>query len=86
MPTYFVQGADDLVSETLIRHYSISRRAVESSSGWLPAVRPVEVALTCGASCPDAILDGVLRRVLSLVPETRVVEDVLAAFPVVEQT
>ncbi len=84
MPTYFVQGADDLLSASAIRHFSLSVRAVVTSESWLPEKRPVTVVLTCGASCPDAILDGVLRRLLSLVEGARPVEDVLSPFPEIE--
>lgn len=83
MPTYFVQGSDDLAPAS-IRHFSLSRRVVVTTEGWLPATRPLTVVLTCGASCPDAILDGVLRRLLSLAPGTRPVDEVLAPFPEVE--
>lgn len=81
MPTYFVQGAEDLVSREEIRHFSLASRAVVTSRAWLPGRRPVTAVLTCGASCPDAILDGVLRRLLELVPGPRPVDDVLARFP-----
>ncbi len=84
MPTYFVQSADDLVSTAAIRHFSLAGRAVVTSHDWLPSKRPVTVVLTCGASCPDAILDGVLRRLLSMVPDPLPIDDVLAPFPEVE--
>ncbi len=85
MPTYFVQGAEDLVSPIEIRHFSLAKRVVVTSHAWLPAPHPVTVVLTCGASCPDAILDAVLRRVLEMVPDSRPVDDVLALFPEVEE-
>jgi 4-hydroxy-3-methylbut-2-enyl diphosphate reductase len=81
MPTFFVQGASDLVSEDEIRHYSLQLRSVRTTANWFPARRPLDVVLTCGASCPDAILDEVLRRVLSFVPGVRNLEDVLESFP-----
>lgn len=84
MPTYFVQTAADIVSPAAIRHFSLGDRAVVTSEGWLPQVRPVTMVLTCGASCPDAILDDVLRRLLTLVPGARPLDDVLASFPEVE--
>jgi len=84
MPTYFVQSGDDLVSRTAIRHFSLARRAVVTSEGWLPEKDPATVVLTCGASCPDAILDGVLCKLLSMVPHPRAVDDVLALFPEAE--
>ena len=82
MPTYFVEGADDLVSSEEIRHFSLESRSILSTAHWLPSGRPLDVVLTCGASCPDAILDDVLRRILSFVPGVHEVEEVLARFPV----
>jgi len=80
MPTYFVHGADEIVSAETIRHFSLARRAVETSAGWLPARRPLDVVLTCGASCPDAILDEVLKRLLSVVDGVAPLEDVVTGF------
>lgn len=81
MPTFFVQGADDVISSALIRHFSPARRVLETTASWLPARRPLDVVLTCGASCPDAILDEVLKRLLILVGDTRPMEEVLIEFP-----
>lgn len=81
MPTYFVQGAGEIVSTDAIRHYVLSTRVVETTAQWLPARRPLDVVLTCGASCPDAILDAVLCRLLALFPDARPLDRVLAAFP-----
>ncbi len=84
MPTYFVQSADDLLSAHAVRHFSLARRTVITSEGWMPATRPITAVLTCGASCPDAILDGVLQKLLSMVPGARPIDEVLAGFPEVE--
>jgi 4-hydroxy-3-methylbut-2-enyl diphosphate reductase len=85
MPTYFVQGADDLISAERIRHFSLETRDILTTNGWLPSRRPLDVVLTCGASCPDAILDAVLRRVLSFFPATRSEDEVLAPYPALAQ-
>jgi 4-hydroxy-3-methylbut-2-enyl diphosphate reductase len=85
MPTYFVQGADDLISAERIRHFSLETRDILTTNGWLPSRRPLDVVLTCGASCPDAILDAVLRRVLSFFPATRNEDEVLAPYPALAQ-
>jgi 4-hydroxy-3-methylbut-2-enyl diphosphate reductase len=86
MPTFFVSGADD-VERGAIRHFDLHDRAVRETAGWFPwdaaAERPVDILLTAGASCPDALLDGVIRRVLDwFEPEgaLRPVADVLAPF------
>ncbi len=83
-PTYFVKNADEILSENEIQHFDLVRREVKRTIGWLPGLRPVTVALTCGASCPDAVVEGVLLRVLSFFRETHPVERALSDYPLVE--
>ena len=57
-------------------------RQVVVTDGWLPDKRPLGVALTCGASCPDATVDAVLLRVLSFFEGARPMGEVLAPYSV----
>jgi 4-hydroxy-3-methylbut-2-enyl diphosphate reductase len=84
MPTYFVKGEEEIVSAETIKHFDLAARAMATTDGWLPASRPVDVVVTCGASCPDAILDAVLVRVLSFFEGTRDIAAVLADYPEIE--
>lgn len=81
MRTYFVQGAKDIVSPAYINHFVLDRQQVETTQDWLPEHRPLDIALTCGASCPDAIVDEVLLRVLSFFDQSRTMEEVLQPYP-----
>ena len=81
MPTYFIQNGDEILSATCIRHFDLQGRRLTTSHGWLPQKRPLDLALTCGASCPDAIVESVLSKVLGFLEGTRPVEEVLAPFP-----
>ena len=83
MPTFFVEGAGELLSAGEIRHFSLEGRDIVQSDGWLPAKRPLEIVLTCGASCPDAILDQVLLRTLSFFESTSSIEKVLEPYPLI---
>ncbi len=84
MPTFFVKDAEELISERTIRYYCLKSHGVEIAQNWLPDKRPVDIALTCGASCPDAVVDGVLLRVLCFFSGARDVEDVLASYRAME--
>jgi 4-hydroxy-3-methylbut-2-enyl diphosphate reductase len=77
MPTFFIKGREELLSRNEIRHYSLATRETLTTRGWLPEKSPLEIVLTCGASCPDAILDGVLTRVLTFFEDVRPVEEVV---------
>ncbi len=80
MPTYFVRGAEDIHSPALITHFDLHRHATADAADWLPATRPLDILLTAGASCPDALLDEVVRRVNAWFEGVRSEEDALAPF------
>jgi 4-hydroxy-3-methylbut-2-en-1-yl diphosphate reductase len=83
MPTFFVSSPED-VERDRVRHFDLHAREVTETEGWFPwetaAERPVEVVLTAGASCPDALLDGVVRKLLGWFEGARPTEDALAPF------
>lgn len=76
-PTYFISGADELIDETTIRHFNYPEKKLETTKDFIPFRRPVKVIITSGASCPDAVLENVLRRMLSFFSDARTTEDVL---------
>ena len=82
LPVYFISGAERILSGNAISHFDIHEQKEIESGGWLvrnPG-KPTEIILTSGASCPDAILDEVLQKILSFFPGARNVKDVLAPF------
>ena len=82
LPTYFVSDADQLISPSLIRHFDWRTRMPRETADWLPEVdgRPLDVILTAGASCPDALLDAVIQTLLSWTPSTRPIDEALVPF------
>jgi 4-hydroxy-3-methylbut-2-enyl diphosphate reductase len=44
------------------------------------ATKPLKIALTSGASCPDALVDEVLMHLLSFAPGHRSVDEVMEPF------
>ena len=82
MPTYFISGPDRLTSPDEIHHFVWRTKTETVTHDWLPTEigRPLDILLTAGASCPDALLDEVVQRVLSWFPDARSVDDMLASF------
>ena len=80
VPTYFINGPDEMKSPEQIHHYDYPAQARRATENWLPAERPVTVALTSGASCPDMLLDEVIRRVVSFFADARSTESALAPY------
>jgi len=81
--TYFIASADKIISRNRISHFDIkSKREIETEN-FLPIKKTVDIILTSGASCPDAVVDQVLQKILSFFDEVKdmetVLEEVLAA-------
>ncbi|MCB0795919.1 MAG: 4-hydroxy-3-methylbut-2-enyl diphosphate reductase [Flavobacteriales bacterium] len=70
-PTYFIKGAEEVLSALAIQHFCYPDKRLERTEGWLPARRPLTIVLTSGASCPDTILDQVMLKVLGLVEHAK---------------
>jgi 4-hydroxy-3-methylbut-2-enyl diphosphate reductase len=65
VPTYHIADPDGLVSAAEIRHKPVSQKTEILTPGWLKA-GPVAIGLTSGASTPDNLVEGVVRRLEAL--------------------
>jgi len=77
LPTYFIESDNKILSNTLIKHYNLHKKKEEVTENFIPQKEQVTVMLTCGASCPDAIIEGVLTRILSFFSEAKPIDEVL---------
>jgi 4-hydroxy-3-methylbut-2-enyl diphosphate reductase len=80
LPTYYIESAQKILNESTIMHYDMHEHTEKITSDYLPSKRPLHILLTSGASCPDALVEGVIERLLSLVPGTASLESVLADY------
>ncbi len=65
VPTYFVSGPNELISDNEIRHFMWRTGERKITSNYIPEKRPLRLILTAGASCPDTLVDAVLDRFMS---------------------
>lgn len=63
LPTYFIRSEEDILSASEILHANWRTREESVIKDWLPAQRPVKILVTSGASCPDSIVEAVLRKI-----------------------
>ncbi len=81
LQTYFVSGADEIESGGTIHHYDMRKKEVITTQGWLPTENtPIDIVLTSGASCPDALVDEVIQKIIDFFPETLTLDEALAPF------
>jgi len=63
--TFFIDSSDKIISADEIIHYNLEKKTKMISQDFLPEKYPVDILLTSGASCPDAIVESVIRKIVS---------------------
>lgn len=76
-PTYFISSEREIISREEIRHCNFHTHELCISQNYLPQKDKVSIVLTSGASCPDAIVDAVLKKLLSYFKYVRSLEEVV---------
>jgi 4-hydroxy-3-methylbut-2-enyl diphosphate reductase len=79
-PTYFITSEDEIVSSKQIRHYNLHKKSIVDTISFLPEKKPVKILLTSGASCPDAVVEAVIRKLVSFFEGSIPVEEVMKKF------
>ncbi len=80
LPTYFINGSDKIISAKEILHYDFHTKEELLTNDWLPNREPVKILLTSGASCPDALVEAVISKLLSFYPADKKMEELLVQF------
>ena len=77
-PTYFISSEKEILDEAAIRHFDIHSKIEKVSEDYLPKKEFLNIILTSGASCPDAVVEAVLRKLLSFYDNARNIDKVIA--------
>lgn len=80
LPTYFINGTDKLISPTEILHFNFHDKQEYLTRDFLPAKRPVKILITSGASCPDSLVEAVMKKTASYLGADSKLEEQLARF------
>ncbi len=63
LPVYFINDADNLLSATEVLHYNYHTKEMLHTKDYLKGGSPLRILVTSGASCPDALVEGVIRKI-----------------------
>jgi 4-hydroxy-3-methylbut-2-en-1-yl diphosphate reductase len=80
LPTYFIQSEEKVLSNQEILHYDVHRKVELLTNDYLPSHSPVKLLLTSGASCPDALVEGVIRKLSSYFAVQESIEKMIVDF------
>ncbi len=67
LPAFHIKDAGEILDITRIRHLNYHTGEVSESVNWFPIGKEkVDILITAGASCPDALVDQVLKKIACL--------------------
>src|ERR1700757_1161795 len=76
--TYFISSDQEIESATLIHHFDYQHHKKLSTKDFIPTKKEkVNIILTSGASCPDAVVEKVLNKLLGYFKEAKTTEEAL---------
>lgn len=80
LPTYFVNSEKKLLSDKKILHYNFHTQEELVTDNYLPTTKPVKILITSGASCPDALVEGVISKVVGFYESAKSIDDITKLF------
>jgi 4-hydroxy-3-methylbut-2-enyl diphosphate reductase len=74
--THFIRSDEDLLSETDLLDYNWRTKEEKIVHNYLPDQQPARILITSGASCPDAMVEGVIKRLLEFYPDAKSFDEI----------
>lgn len=80
LPSYFISSEEKIISSSLIQHFNFHTKEELYATDFLPAKAPVKILITSGASCPDAMVEAVIEKLVSFFNSNTSVEQLTHSF------
>jgi 4-hydroxy-3-methylbut-2-enyl diphosphate reductase len=80
LPTYYIEDETKLISNDSISHFNFHNKEILTSQDYLPKVEKPKILITSGASCPDAVVERVIEKILSFYPHSTSLERAIELF------
>lgn len=65
LPTYFIDDASRILNANQIEKTNWKNKQTEVVENFLPSKDPIRILMTSGASCPDAVVESVIQKIVS---------------------
>jgi 4-hydroxy-3-methylbut-2-enyl diphosphate reductase len=80
--TLFIRSENEIASDGSVTSFDIHKKIEVHEKGALPIDNsmPLKIIITSGASCPDAVVDRVIQKIVALRADTLSVDEALDAF------
>jgi len=80
LPTYFINSEEKIFSPKEILHYNFHTKEEIVTKNYLPEKKTVKILVTSGASCPDALVEGVIKKLASFFTDANNIDKLINQF------
>jgi 4-hydroxy-3-methylbut-2-enyl diphosphate reductase len=80
LPTYYISSEEKILSRKTIMHFNFHTEEELVTNDFLPEKEEISILITSGASCPDAVVENVIRKLVSFYPAEKSVEQIAESF------
>jgi 4-hydroxy-3-methylbut-2-enyl diphosphate reductase len=63
LPTYYIDHESRIISKDAISHFNFHNKTESVTNNYLPEKRPLKILITSGASCPDSVVENVIKKI-----------------------
>ena len=76
LPTYFINSANDIIDANNINTCNWQTKEISDIKDYLPKKKTIKILITCGASCPDILVEEVIDKIAGIYSAENLLEEV----------
>lgn len=78
LPTFYINDPASILNDSVVKHYNWRTKEERSTTNFLPDKTPVDILITSGASCPDALVEEVIERLHNFFATEKSLNEIVA--------
>lgn len=79
LPTFYIENESNIESKQKINHYNFHSHEMHVTENYLSGNEKPKILITSGASCPDAVVESVIKKIISFYPNSKSIESISEA-------
>jgi len=80
LPTFFIDHPNKILSKDTISHFNFHQKQTIIRENFLPSKNPINILMTSGASCPDALVEDVIKKLAGYFITANKYEEIISEF------
>ncbi len=80
LTTYYIENETKILDKNSISHYDMHEKKVKVTEGYFPEKEKPKILITSGASCPDAVVEKVIEKLLSFYDKENDIQKIADSF------